>query len=65
MADATGAVDADTRGELLRRYRAALEAVGRAPGYIDAQITTGRTVDVGLLRRVAELAERTAARLAG
>lgn len=42
------------------RYRRALEAVGRSGGYIDQQITTGRTVDVGLLRRVTELAERTA-----
>lgn len=58
-------MDTDTRGDLLRRYRRALEAVGRPEGYIAQQIVTGRTVDLGLLRRVTELAERTAAEFFG
>ena len=53
-------MDRDNRDGLLARYEAALRAVGRSEGYIAQQITTGRDVPLGLLRRGTILAERSA-----
>lgn len=55
----------DNRDELLQRYKKALRKLGRSKGYIEEQLITGKDVDLDLLRKVTELAERSVQQLSG